>query len=203
MLQPMEQPEKNLSSPSAQSFAGLLASLAMPEKSETERATGWDEEALADDVVTLSYEHAPRARPEHEAGLRESSDAGEQTETSWNGAQAGERDRASGDRAGSNGLRTTSVTIRLSHAETAKLRRRAAEAGLTVSAYVRSCMLETDALRAQVKKALAEMRATESSGKRGDEAKRRLGWFGKLTRRKPNGDEAEFQRLPKLLNLEH
>ena len=39
------------------------------------------------------------------------------------------------------------------------MRERAAEAGLTVSAYLRSCVFEVEDLRAQVKQALAEMRS--------------------------------------------
>jgi hypothetical protein len=62
--------------------------------------------------------------------------------------------------------RAASVTIRLSIAECARLRQRAAEAGLTVSAYLRSCVLEADALRAQVKQALAEMRKDREQGKK-------------------------------------
>src|ERR1700677_3463737 len=46
----------------------------------------------------------------------------------------------------------------LSRAECARLHQRAAEAGLTVSAYLRSCMVEAEALRAQVKQALAELK---------------------------------------------
>jgi hypothetical protein len=56
-------------------------------------------------------------------------------------------------------LRSASVTIRLSRTECARLHQRAAEAGLTVSAYLRSCAVEAEALRAQVKQALAEMKA--------------------------------------------
>lgn len=56
-------------------------------------------------------------------------------------------------------LRSASVTIRLSRAECARLHQRAAEAGLTVSAYLRSCAVEAEALRAQVKQALAELKA--------------------------------------------
>ncbi len=56
-------------------------------------------------------------------------------------------------------LRSASVTIRLSQAECARLHQRATEAGLTVSAYLRSCTVEADALRAQVKQALAELKA--------------------------------------------
>jgi hypothetical protein len=55
-------------------------------------------------------------------------------------------------------LKTASITIRLSPTECAQLRRRAAEAGLTVSAYLRSCTFETEALRALVKDTLAKMR---------------------------------------------
>ena len=174
----MEQPEKNFPSPSAQSFAGLLASLAAPEKNGTERATGWDEEELADDLVTLSYEHALRAQATREAGLGESSDAGDPLEKLPHRTRAGEHDHAS-----SASLRTTSVTIRLSHLETARLRRRAAEAGLTVSAYVRSCVLETDALRSQVKEALAEMKtAVESTP--APTRERWTGWMGRIRRRR-------------------
>jgi hypothetical protein len=55
-------------------------------------------------------------------------------------------------------LKTSSITIRLSQTECAQLRRRAAEAGLSVSAYLRSCTFETEALRALVKDTLAKMR---------------------------------------------
>jgi hypothetical protein len=55
-------------------------------------------------------------------------------------------------------LRSASVTIRLSRSECARLHQRATEAGLTVSAYLRSCAVEAEALRAQVKQALAELK---------------------------------------------
>lgn len=58
-----------------------------------------------------------------------------------------------------------SVTVRLSEAEYEQLHARAAEAGLTVSAYLRSCTFEADALRAQVKEALATLRAGQMSEK--------------------------------------
>jgi hypothetical protein len=70
-------------------------------------------------------------------------------------------------------LKTASITIRLSPSECAQLRRRAAEAGLTVSAYLRSCTFETEALRALVKDTLAKMRAegVRSDGGRFDEVR--------------------------------
>ena len=52
------------------------------------------------------------------------------------------------------------VSIRLNDAEIERLRQRAAESGISVSAYMRSCVLEAEHLRAQVKHALAEMRAS-------------------------------------------
>ncbi len=50
------------------------------------------------------------------------------------------------------------VSVRLSPADAKMLRRRASESQLSVSDYMRSCVLEADQLRAQVKQALAEMR---------------------------------------------
>jgi hypothetical protein len=56
-------------------------------------------------------------------------------------------------------LLRASVTIRMSEAECEQLHRRAAEAGVTVSSYLRSCTFEAEALRAQVKETLAQLRA--------------------------------------------
>jgi hypothetical protein len=58
-------------------------------------------------------------------------------------------------------LKCASITIRVSKAECAQLRARATEAGLTISAYLRSCTLEAESLRAQVKDALAQLRSEE------------------------------------------
>lgn len=77
--------------------------------------------------------------------------------------------------------RSASVTIRLSNQECAQLRQRAAEAGLTVSAYLRSCVLEADSLRAQVKEALAELRTTASSEKPATTNPTSRSWFCWLT----------------------
>ena len=46
----------------------------------------------------------------------------------------------------------------MSKAECDQLRQRAAEARMSVSAYLRSCTFEAEALRAQVKEALAELK---------------------------------------------
>jgi hypothetical protein len=56
--------------------------------------------------------------------------------------------------------RQSIVSIRLNAVESQQLRQRAAESGISVSAYMRSCVLEAEHLRAQVKQALAELRAS-------------------------------------------
>jgi predicted DNA binding CopG/RHH family protein len=56
--------------------------------------------------------------------------------------------------------RNAVVSIRLNDAEVDRLRQRAAESGISVSAYMRSCVLDAEHLRTQVKQALAEMRAS-------------------------------------------
>ncbi len=76
-------------------------------------------------------------------------------------------------------LKSASITIRLSKAECAQLRKRAAEAGLTVSAYLRSCTFEAETLRAQVKEALAQLRpATSKRNAAPHPASVRRSWLG-------------------------
>jgi hypothetical protein len=80
-----------------------------------------------------------------------------------------------------------SITIRLSKAECDQLRRRAAQAGLTVSAYLRSCTFEAESLRAQVKDVLAELRqaATTAEERRPDSVRQRwLDWILRLMPRR-------------------
>jgi hypothetical protein len=56
-------------------------------------------------------------------------------------------------------LKDASITIRMSKGECVQLHRRAAEAGLTVSAYLRSCTFEAESLRAMVKDTMAQLRS--------------------------------------------
>jgi predicted DNA binding CopG/RHH family protein len=177
----------NSPSSGSSSFAGLLASLASPAPREAERTAerteNWPGGDLGEDVVTLSYERALRTHSRYKAADRGDWAAGAAIaeRPSFVGASAcGRDDEHEGEQAArqvdgqagkaaqtaaERGLRRKSVTIRLNKQECAQLRQRAAEAGLTVSAYLRSCVLEADALRAQVKSALAEMRATGSQDK--------------------------------------
>ncbi len=183
MLQPMQQPAPSQPSPSLSSFAGLLATLASPAPDAATDAPLWDSSDLGEDVATLSYERALRTHARYRPANRDSDrldrspisageptlDASAETPIDFDVAgaihaagAAAQADAATGWQSGialNRDLRSASVTIRLSKAECARLHRRAAEAGLTVSAYLRSCALEAEALRTQVKQALAELKA--------------------------------------------
>jgi hypothetical protein len=81
-------------------------------------------------------------------------------------------------------LKNASITIRMSKAECAQLHRRAAEAGLTVSAYLRSCTFEAESLRAMVKDTMAQLRAVTTQAKPADSApsrfRRLISWLARL-----------------------
>jgi len=188
----MEQPAGLSPSPNSSGFAGLLASL-------TSRAPGAaaDDVELADDVVTISYEQAlrnhARYRPSAHGDWPEppASNAAVADRDQAPAAKDARRDEAAtpkSEAAGSaaNGdLRTSSVTIRLSQAECAQLRQRAVEAELTVSAYLRSCVLEAESLRAQVKKALAELKAAAAAETAAAQVRTPLfGWIRRRSKRK-------------------
>jgi hypothetical protein len=129
-------------------FANFLESLTAPAKKPDGM---WDDTALLDDVATISYEEALRshrrvppveALPEDES-LSATAPTASQTPPVAKGKKR----------------KTASITIRLTEAEEAQLHERAAAAQLSVSAYLRSCIFEAEALRAQVKQALARMQA--------------------------------------------
>jgi hypothetical protein len=166
-------------SPAPPSFAGLLAALATPAQ-----ATNSDrDDGLEDDIAELSYESAlrPPARREGSpgsdptkawpAGGIDTDPAGtsvfpaSESAGPAPGSAAGIGNEST-DEAGSppNEMhaRKDRVTLRLSRSEVLRLRGRAAESGLTVSAYLRTCILEVESLRAQVKDALVRMRSTET-----------------------------------------
>lgn len=146
---------------SASSFASFLAALPLP---STKQGSGWSDAELADDVATLSYEQALQTH----ARTRSSSPspASVTAERSQPARAARAASHAVPQRPVQHGRRVTepadrksaSITIRLGAAESAQISARAAEAGLTVSAYLRSCVFEVEDLRAQVKQTLAEMR---------------------------------------------
>jgi len=172
------------SPPEATGFASLLAALTAP-KPQLERETGskWTD-GLEDDVATLSYDRALRAHarympvaesiPETPVPQPSSSSTAQRAgtpETHHQPVAAAETTiekelRAARERAQAieQIRKRASVTLRMSRAERSQLLQRATEAGMTVSAYVRSCTLEVESLRAQVKQALAELRTAKSNG---------------------------------------
>jgi predicted DNA binding CopG/RHH family protein len=206
----MQQPAPTQPSPTHSDFAGLLATLASPTPDAAEDAPLWNSSDLGEDVASLSYERALRAHARYRPLGRNPDrdlDRGDGLPVPPDYPSIGTDTNAAIDRiaaaaealqpavAPDRDLRSASVTIRLSKAECARLHRRAAEAGLTVSAYLRSCALEAETLRAQVKQALAEIKAgTEGpSQKKSKEAREQgtkkpgwrnfFGWLAWLTKR--------------------
>jgi hypothetical protein len=184
----MQQTAANAPSPTSASFAGLLAALAAPANAASDQTQPWSHDGLVDDYATLSYEQALRgharfrspnpppdtddfplpnpvdpklsrigeafpiaatsATPSATAPTVSASKPDWRLENSPNPPTALDRN-----------LKSASITIRLSQAECAQLRTRAAEAGLTVSAYLRSCTFEAESLRALVKDTMAQLRS--------------------------------------------
>jgi hypothetical protein len=168
--------------PTTTSFAGMLAALAAP---SPKSVPAWSEDDLEDDVATLSYERALRAHARYrspaftgesltqfaEPGLKA---APRPSPVALPGIPEKEAFAANAAESVSLGhpsvalgrdLKCASITIRLSRTECAQLRKRAAEAGLTVSAYLRSCTFEVESLRGLVKDTMAQLRAATTAGK--------------------------------------
>ncbi|MGO8757349.1 MAG: plasmid mobilization protein [Terracidiphilus sp.] len=175
----METPAQTRPSPAAPSFAGLLAAIAKPTAEPANPAPHWNANDLGEDVVTLSYERALRAHARYkqadpgdwgpqEAGIKQ--DGAPEPGTPLAAPAGAEPPVPACDlppAATDRDLRSASVTIRVSKAECEQLRLRASEAGVTVSAYLRSCTFEAEALRAQVKEALAELRSAAAQEGKG------------------------------------
>ncbi|MDE3186161.1 MAG: ribbon-helix-helix protein, CopG family [Acidobacteriota bacterium] len=162
---------------SAASFAALLASLAAPAAETVPEPASAADDALADDVATLSYEQALRAharyRPADAGALpglspatRPGNPATRQNKQTVRPPESAKRHPA----VPRENRKSASITIRLSEEEAAQLRERAAEAGMTVSAYLRSCAFEVEALRTQVKQALSEIRSAAPAEEPGSPA---------------------------------
>lgn len=170
--------------PDHSTFAGVLAALtgaaAKPAPAQRQPAPAWLDD-LDEDVALLSYERALQAHRGSGTGNRvvqpelaqaaEGPSPGPTPNSPSGGLASSLEDRR----------KRASVTIRMSAAECEQLQRRAAEAGLTVSAYLRSCAFEVDSLRTQVKQALADLRA-EQVAAREAAAPRRRWWLRLLGR---------------------
>lgn len=200
MLQGMQQPASPASSSASPTFAGLLAALSA-RPSGAKRATAWNDDGLAEDVATLSYERALRAharyrapeasdraltQPAH-AGIAGKNEAIPTEAGQTSAAVAADPEPEVAPAADDRNLKCASITIRLSKAECERLRKRAAEAGLTVSAYMRSCTFEAEQLRELVKGTLAQLRTEPVKASTDDAAGDRHGWRQWLGWLRPHG----------------
>ena len=157
MLQPMQQPAPTQPSPTSSNFAGLLAALASPQPAAQEDESLWTTSDLGEDVATLSYERALRTHaryrpPEGRAGREidrgdrlsmppASFEVDSGTDTAIETDAAGARPSLPASAATDRDLRSASVTIRMSKAECARLRRarrRSRADDLGVSALLRA-----------------------------------------------------------------
>lgn len=118
---------------------------------------------LAEDYATISYEPALRARAQLVKGAAKPKLQAKKAAAVQRGRKAA-RSRAKKLEAGAASSRkSATATLRMTAEENAQLQLRAVEAGISVSAYLRSCVFEAEALRAQVKGALAELRQQRSA----------------------------------------
>jgi hypothetical protein len=202
MLQAMQQPVQ--SEPSPKNFAGFLAALTAPQwkvsgdrpSAQAEKLPApWNDDGLEDDIATLSYEHALRAHARYRPAPPTDESLTQAADPAWlrapasspvaapsavpltSNANAGPSTAQSLSAAQDRNLKCASITIRLSQAECAQLRQRAAEAGLTVSAYLRSCTFEAESLRALVKDTLAQLRSATAAGKQVASPPSRRSWL--------------------------
>lgn len=144
----MDPSSKTSPFPAAMGFAGALASATDP---------AWDDDGLADDVATISYDQALRNHVRSQSRPLAPSQGPHAPATEGTAAPSIHDDCDHSELPDTRPLKTASITIRLSEPDCRQVRDRAAEAGLTVSAYLRSCALEVESLRAQVKATLAQL----------------------------------------------
>jgi hypothetical protein len=133
-------------------FLAKLSSAAAP----AIRNDRWDDSSLADDVATISGEQALQNSGRNNLAL--SGNFPIQT------AQATWKSEPSAEPSGGvEAHKSASISIRLTRSECAQLRQRAAEAGLTISDYLRSCIFEVESLRTQVREVLLRVRPASSN----------------------------------------
>jgi len=142
------------------------------------RARRWGVDPIADeapsgtdDVFVIGEASARRARPApvHVPGSLPNSSRLSITE-----ADVPVVVRESGE------LKRIRITIRMSEAEFAQIRDRAAEAGMAVSAYLRTCTAEIETLRAQVKETLARLRPAHITDAGAPVPRSGSGWLKRL-----------------------
>jgi hypothetical protein len=162
------------SSQPAPNFARLLAALTTSKTSRPSLPIDDPIDGLAPDIATLTYDRALRTHSRYRpapnpypapntlpdtAPATFSPKADPNPSAASPASDAGSAPSAAALSKLEQSRKRASITIRLTQSECAQLQQRAAEAGLTLSAYLRSCTIEVETLRAQVKQALAELRA--------------------------------------------
>jgi predicted DNA binding CopG/RHH family protein len=134
-----------------------------------------DLDGLADDIATLSYEHALKTHARYRPVADDTQSQPQQPAFPGFAAPVAlghapenvTREEAPppahlySSPAEPENRKSASVTVRLTRSEDDRLRQRAAEAGMTISAYLRSCAFEVETLRAQVKQTIADLRHAE------------------------------------------
>jgi len=163
----MQEATANTSAQSAHDFAGLFAALAATKQSDLPK---WTDEELPQDVATLSYERALRTHARYKTSDADDMGAAQNREIQSARSSAFANPLKLAVSRSDHDRKCASVTIRMSQAECEQLRERAAEAGLTISAYLRSCTFEAETLRAQVREALAEIRNIPASATKPQQA---------------------------------
>jgi mobilization protein NikA len=165
----MPEPAQVASQKTVASFAKLLTSFTGRLQSDP-----WDDSTLADDVAVLTYEQALRSTRRArlpEAGMSAMLQAALPSDRQ-SGASVHRPENSGSEKK----CRTASITVRVTAEEQAQLHERATAAGLSVSAYLRSCIFEAEALRSQVKDALAQMQTVQPVLKRSTPNGPRPGW---------------------------
>jgi hypothetical protein len=157
----------------------LLAEFAAPQR---KFSPARELDGLEDDVATLTYEHALRAHARFPAPADAPLPLADRlpdpalpaapalTETRKFFSSPASPVQLPGCR------KNAMVSVRLTAEENAQLHVRAAEAGLTLSAYLRSCAFEVETLRSQVKQTIAELRGVNSVPERQSGWRRMLPW---------------------------
>jgi hypothetical protein len=153
--------------PGASGFAKLFAGLTARKSGDGDarsdsRADEWIDDILAPDVATISYERALRAHARYrrpDPPPPSVTEIDPEVPKPPQSVRITERIPENNSPTSATNRKLSSVTVRMSHSECDQLRERATAAGLTVSAYLRSCIFEVEALRAQVKEALLQIQS--------------------------------------------
>ena len=179
----MQEPQATVPSTASATFASVLAALAAPEQ---ENDADWVDRDLQDDVATISYEQALRTHARFRPADLDQISTMHETPTSRPHSKSERSSPATKDR------KAASITIRLSQAECAQVRQRASDAGLTISAYLRSCVLEAESLRKQVKEALTQLRSSSTAVPQAEQMKvpRTGSWRARMFSRWSHGSHA-------------